>query len=52
MNIYDLAIKACLTQKHNNKKHLIAYYFKKMSRIKQNYDIYNKKLLAIIEIFK
>ena len=43
---------ACLTQKHENKKHLIAYYSKKLSKIKQNYDIHDKKLLAIIEIFK
>ena len=52
MNINNLAIKACFTQKYNNKKHLIAYYSKKMSKVKQNYNIHDKKLLAIIEAFK
>ena len=30
----------------------MAYYSKKMSKIKQNYDIHDKKLLAIIKTFK
>ena len=51
-NINDLIIKACLTQKHDNKKHLIAYYSKKISKIKQNYNIYDKKLVTIIKTFK
>ena len=42
----------CFTQKYYNKKNSIAYYLKKMSKIKQNYDIHDKKLLAIIEVFK
>ena len=52
MDVNDLVIKACLTQKHDNKKHLIAYYWKKMSKVEQNYDIHDKELFAIIEIFK
>ena len=39
-------------QKHNNKKHPIAYYLKKISKMEQNYNIYDKKLLAIIKTFK
>ena len=35
-NINDLVIKTYLTQKHNNTKHPIAYYSKKMFKIKQN----------------
>ena len=52
MDIKNFVVKTCLKQKYNNKRHLIAYYLKKMLKIKQNYDIHDKKLLAIIEAFK
>ena len=44
----DYAIGACATQEHRNKRHLIAYYSRKMSLVEQNYDIYDKELLAIV----
>ena len=47
---YDIAIRACLTQVHKSKRHPVAYYLRKMSLAKQNYDIYNKELLAIIAV--
>ena len=52
MDNNDFVMKTCLTQKYNNKKHLIAYYSKKISKIKQNFNIYDKKLLTIIKTFK
>jgi len=48
----DLAIGACLTQEYEGKRHLIAYYSKKITLAEQNYDIYNKELLAIVVALK
>ena len=44
----DLAIGACLTQEHNGKRHLVAYYSRKITLAEQNYEIYDKELLAIV----
>jgi len=44
----DLAIEACLYQQKENKWHPVAYYSKKISGAEQNYNIYDKKLLAIV----
>ena len=33
MDVNDFAIKTCFIQKHDNKRHLIAYYLQKMSKI-------------------
>ena len=44
----DKAIGACLTQEHEGKKHPVAYYSRKITLAEQNYDIYNKELLAIV----
>ena len=52
MDINDLVIKVYFIQKYNNKKHPIAHYLKKMLKIEQNYNIYNKKLLTIIKTFE
>ena len=52
MNINNSIIRAYLTQKQNNKKHLIIYYSQKYSKIKQNYDIHDKRLFTIINILK
>ena len=51
-NVNDLIIKVYFTQKYDNKKYPIVYYSKKLSKMEQNYNIHNKKLLAIIEVFK
>ena len=48
MNILDFAIEAYLMQKYNGKMHAIIYYSRKMSLTELNYDIHNKKLLAIV----
>ena len=44
----DLAIGACLTQEYEGKWHPVAYMSRKLSPAEQNYDIYNKELLAIV----
>jgi hypothetical protein len=48
----DLAIGVCLIQEHEGKRHPIAYYSKKMTPAEQNYNIYNKELLAIVAALK
>ena len=47
-NIFDLAIKACLFQEHKSNQYPVAYFLRKLLLAEQNYNIYNKKLLAII----
>lgn len=44
----DRAIGACLTQLINGNRHPIAYFSRKMSPAEQNYEIYDKELLAIV----
>jgi len=44
----DLAIDACFSQLYEGMWHLVTYYFRKLSLAKQNYDIHDKKLLAIV----
>ena len=48
----DLAIKTCISQKHDDKWHSIIYLSRKLSSAKQNYDIHDKKLLAIVIFLK
>jgi hypothetical protein len=35
-------------QERDSKWYLIAYYLRKFTSAKENYDIYNKKLLVIV----
>ena len=44
----DLAIGTCLTQEYKGRWHPVAYISRKLSLAEQNYDIYNKELLAIV----
>ena len=48
MNIFNFAVKVCLSQKHNEKLQLVVYYSCKMMPAKFNYNIYNKELLVIV----
>jgi hypothetical protein len=48
----NLAIDACFSQLYEDMWHSVAYYFRKLSSAKQNYDIHDKKLLAIIAALK
>ena len=49
----DFVIGAVLSQPNQNKKYqLIAFYLQKLSLTELNYEIYNKELLAIINVFR
>jgi hypothetical protein len=48
----DLAINACFSQSYEGMWHLVTYYFRKLLLAKQNYDIHDKKLLAIVAVLK
>ena len=48
----NLAIEACILQMHNEKWHSVTYFSRKLTSVEQNYDIYDKKLLAIIAALK
>jgi len=53
IDILDFILGVCLLQKHIDKVwHLIAYYNRKLTPLKLNYNIYNKELLGIITAFK
>ena len=48
----DYAIGAYVSQRTADRKvHPIAFYSRKLSPAKLNYDIYDKKLLTIIAVF-
>jgi len=47
------AIAACLSQSDNGKQgKLVAFHSRKLTPAEQNYDIYDKELLAIVDAFK
>jgi hypothetical protein len=49
----DFVLGVCIVQRHNNGVwHPVAYYSRKMTPPKLNYDIYNKELLAIVAVLK
>jgi len=53
MNASDEAIETCINQSDDKKHlHFIAYYNHKLTVIELNYEIHNKKLLAIVNFFK
>ena len=47
-NASNLIIDVCLNQVNEDKQHFVTYFSRKFSSIEQNYDIHDKKLLAII----
>ncbi len=53
MNASDEAIKACISQSDDKKRlHLIAFHSRKLTDAELNYEIHDKKLLAIVNSFK
>ncbi len=44
----DLAIDACFSQEHEGMWHPMTYLSRKLSLAKQNYDVHDKELLAIV----
>ena len=51
-NILDFVLGIYLVQKYLNRQHLVAYYSRKMTPLKLNYNIYNKELLGIVAVLK
>ncbi len=53
MNVSDEVIEVCINQS-NDKRHLhfITYYNHKLTVVELNYEIHDKKLLAIVDSFK
>jgi len=52
-NASDEAIKACISQLDDKRHlHLIAFYSRKLTDAELNYEIHDKKLLAIVDSFK
>ena len=52
-NALDYALEAILLQQCLDKKQrLVFYYLRKFSRVELNYNIYNKKLIEIVNAFK
>ncbi len=53
MNASDEAIETCISQSDEKRRlHFIAYYNHKLTVAELNYEIHNKKLLAIVDFFK
>ncbi len=48
----NLVIDACFSQEHEDIWHSMTYLSRKLSLVEQNYDIHDKKLLAIVVFLK
>ena len=51
-DISDFVLSVYLVQKYLDRQHLIIYYSYKITPLELNYNIYNKKLLGIVGVFK
>jgi len=52
-NTSDKAIEACISQSDDKRHlHLIAFHSRKLTDAELNYEIHDKKLLAIVDSFK
>jgi len=53
INVLNEAIKTCISQSNDKKcLHFIAYYNHKITVAELNFEIHDKKLLAIVDSFK
>ena len=52
IDILDFILGVYLVQKHLNRQYLVIYYNCKITLLKLNYNIYNKKLLGIVIVIK
>ena len=51
-DLSNKAIRALISQPDNKERiHLVTFYLRKLNSIELNYNIYNKKLLAIVAVF-
>jgi hypothetical protein len=51
-DVSDFALDEALSQFHEERMHLVAFLSRKLSDIEHNYEIYDKKMLAIVSYFK
>ena len=51
-DILDFVLGIYLVQKYPDGWYLVIYYSYKMTLLELNYNIYNKKLLSIVAVFK
>ena len=53
MDLLDFALEAYIVQKYKDKiQYPVVYYSRKLTPLELNYNIYNKKLLAIVTVLK
>ena len=52
IDVLDFVLSICLVQKYLDRWYLVIYYSCKMTLLELNYNIYNKKLLGIVAVFK
>ena len=53
MDLLDFALGAYIVQRYKDGiQHLVVYYSRKLTLLKLNYNIYNKKLLVIVAVLK
>ncbi len=53
MNALNEAIEACINQSDDKRRlHVIAFHSRKLTEAELNYEIHDKKLLAIVDFFK
>jgi len=52
IDLLDLVIDACFNQEHEDIWHKIIYLLRKLLLIEQKYNIYDKKLFAIVVFLK
>jgi hypothetical protein len=49
---FDFALSETLFQFHEERMHPVAFLSRKLSDTERNYEIYDKKMLAIVSCFK
>ena len=52
INVLDFILGIYLVQKYLDRWYLVIYYSYKITPLKLNYNIYNKKLLGIVTVLK
>ena len=52
IDVLDRALGACFNKDYKKLLYLVIFYLRKLLPTELNYNIYNKKLLAIVNTFK
>ena len=51
-DVLDYILGVYLLQKYKDAQYPVAYYSRKITPLKLNYDVYNKELLGIVTVLK